>query len=210
MAEIIVVKHPLIEDKLTIMRNKNTDCATFRMLANEISELLGYEATRNLATYEQEIETPLNIKAKFNMVKSKDIALVSILRAGTGMLDGMLKLIPSAHIGHMGLYRDPKNYSVVEYYFKMPQDMESKDVIIVDPILATGNSAVACVSRIKETNPKSIIFICIVAAPEGLAYFQENHPDVVLYTAAVDQGLNARNYIVPGLGDAGDRMFGTV
>ena len=210
MKQIIVIEHPLIQDKLTIMRNKNTDCATFRLLTNEISELLGYEATRDMPTYQQEIETPSNFKATFPMVKSKDMAIVSILRAGTGMLDGMLKLMPSAHVGHMGLYRDPKSYSVVEYYFKMPQEMESKHVLIIDPMIATGNSSVAAVTRIKETNPKSIVFICIVAAPEGIAYFQESHPDVRLYTAAIDQGLDARNYIVPGLGDAGDRMFGTV
>jgi uracil phosphoribosyltransferase len=209
MAEIVVVNHPLIQDKLTLMRSRNTDFATFRALCNEISTLIAYEATKDLPTYNQEIETPLDIKASFPMIKSQDIALVSILRAGTGMLDGVLKLIPSAYVGHMGLYRDPKNYSVIEYYFKMPQDIESKTVFILDPIIATGNSAVAAVARIKEISPQSITFLSILAAPEGLEYFKANHPDVTLYVAAIDQGLNARNYIVPGLGDAGDRMFGT-
>lgn len=210
MADVIIISHPLLQDKLTIMRNKNTDSGMFRMLLSEVSELLGYEATRNLPTYLQEVETPLNIKAKFPMVKSKDVAFVSILRAGTGMLDGMLKLIPSAQVGHIGLYRDPKVFSVIEYYFKMPLNMETKQVIVVDPILATGHSATAAVSRIKELNPKSITFISLVAAPEGVAYFHTHHPEVTLYTAAVDEKLDARNFIVPGLGDAGDRMFGTV
>jgi uracil phosphoribosyltransferase len=209
MAEVIVIKHPLVQDKLTLMRDKNTDSGMFRILLSEITELLGYEVTRNLPTYDQEVETPLGIKTICKAVKSKNIALVSVLRAGTGMLDGMLKLIPTAPVGHIGLYRDPKNYSVIEYYFKLPLNLDSKQVIVLDPMLATGHSAVAAVERIKEFNPKSIVFIAVVAAPEGVAYFQEHHPDIELYTAAVDEKLNAKNYIVPGMGDAGDRMFGT-
>lgn len=207
--QVNVVTHPLVQDKLTIMRNKNTNSGTFRLLLNEISELLCYEATRNLSTYMQEIETPLHIKHEFPMVKSTDLAFVSILRAGTGMLDGVLKLIPTAKVGHIGLYRDPKNFSVVEYYFKMPADLDTKIIYIVDPMLATGHSAVAAVTRLKESNPKGIVFICLLAAPEGLAYFQDVHPDVPIYAAAIDEGLNNKNYIVPGMGDAGDRMFGT-
>lgn len=209
MNDVVVINHPLVQDKLTIMRNRHTDSGVFRMLLSEVSQLLCYEATRDLATELEEVETPLNIKASFPMVKSKDIAFISILRAGTGMLDGVLKLIPTAPVGHIGLYRDPKNYSIIEYYFKVPSDMESKQVIIVDPILATGHSAVAAVGRIKEFNPKKLLLICLVAAPEGLEYFKQNHNDVTIYTAAVDQKLDARNYIVPGLGDAGDRMYGT-
>lgn len=209
MNEIVIVNHPLVQDKLTLMRDKNTDSGLFRMLMSEISELLCYEATRDLKTYMESVETPLDMNAKFPMIKSKDISFISILRAGTGMLDGVLKLIPNAPVGHIGLYRDPKNYSIIEYYFKVPNDIENKQVIIVDPIVATGSSAIVAVERIKEYNPKSIIFICLVAAPEGVKDFHQQHPDVTIYTAAVDQKLDARNYIVPGLGDAGDRMFGT-
>lgn len=207
--QVNVVNHPLVQDKLTIMRNRDTNSGIFRLLLNEISELLCYEATRNLPTYLEEIETPLNIKHKFPMVKSTDLAFVSVLRAGTGMLDGVLKLIPTAKVGHIGLYRDPKNYSVVEYYFKMPNDLETKTVFIVDPMLATGHSAAAAVARIKESKPRAIVFICLLASPEGLAFFEDIHPDVQVYTAAIDEGLNSKNYIVPGMGDAGDRMFGT-
>ena len=210
MEQVTVITHPLIQDKLTIMRNKNTDSGMFRMLLSEVSELLAYEATRNLATYTQEVITPLDVAANCQVIKSKDIALVSILRAGTGMLDGVLKLMPSAKGGHIGLYRDPKNYSIIEYYFKMPLNLDCKQVFLLDPIMATGHSAVAAIDRLKESSPGSLVFICLVAAPEGIKYFTENHPDVRLYTAAIDTGLDARNYIVPGLGDAGDRMFGTI
>jgi len=209
MSEPIIVQHPLIQDKLTHMRDKNTDSGMFRTLANEISELLGYEATRNLQTYEQEIQSASGTTVKFPMVKSKGIAIVSILRAGNGMLDGMLRLIPSAQVGHIGLYRDPKSFTVIEYYFKVPENMQQKDVFVIDPMIATGHSACAAVNRIKETMPKSITFICLVASPEGVAYLQSNHSDITIFTAAVDNGLDTRNYIVPGLGDAGDRMFGT-
>lgn len=210
MAEAIVINHPLIQDKFTIMRDKNTDSGTFRRLLSEVSELLFYEATRNWPTFEREVETPLNIKVKCQAIKSKELVCVSILRAGNGMLDGVLKLSPSALVGHIGLYRDPKNFSVIEYYFKMPLDMENKHVIIVDPMIATGNSAVAAVSRLKETNPKSITFISVLASADGVEYFKSNYPEVQLYLAKIDSGLDARNYIVPGLGDAGDRMFGTL
>lgn len=209
MAEPIVIQHPLIQDKFSHMRDKHTDSATFRRLLSEISELICYEATRDLKTFDKELETPMSVKLKCPTIKSKSIVFVSIMRAGNGMLDGVLKLIPSAQVGHIGLYRDPKSFSVIEYYFKMPLNMEDKHVIIVDPMIATGNSAVAAVARIKETKPKSIIFISLVASPEGMDYFQSVHPDIKIYTAKIDSGLDARNYIIPGLGDAGDRMFGT-
>ncbi len=209
MSEINIINHPLVQDKLTLMRNKNTDSGMFRTLLSEISLLLGYEATRNWPTYEHEIETALNIKASFPMIRSGELVFVSVLRAGNGMLDGLLKLIPSAHVGHLGLYRDPKAQTIIEYYFKLPPQMSDKHVMILDPLIATGNSAVAAVNRVKEYNPKSITFISVVAAPEGISYFQDEHPEVKLYTAAVDIELDSRNYIVPGVGDAGDRMFGT-
>lgn len=209
MAEVIQIKHPLIQDKLALMRDKNTDSAMFRMLLTEVSTLLGYEATRNLTTFMQEIQTPLDIKTSCPRIKSKDIALVAILRAGNGMLDGMLQLMPSAKVGHIGLYRDPKIFSIIEYYFKMPQNISSKHVFVLDPILATGYSATVAVNRIKELSAQQITFISVLASPEGVEYFHENHPDVTLYTAAIDEKLNAKNYVVPGIGDAGDRMFGT-
>jgi uracil phosphoribosyltransferase len=209
MKNVVIVQHPLVQDKLTIMRNKNTDSGVFRMLMNEISLLLCFEATRDLATTLEEIETPFHFHGKFPMIKSKDLAFISVLRAGTGMLDGALTLIPTAPVGHIGLYRDPKNYSIIEYYFKVPQDLDAKQVIVVDPIIATGHSAVAAVSRIKECGAKNITILAIVAAPEGLKYFTAVHPDVKIFTAAVDEKLDANNYLVPGLGDAGDRLFGT-
>lgn len=209
MQNVQIISHPLVLDKLTIMRSKHTDSSNFRMLMAELAQLLCYEATRDLSVFLETLETPMGITAEFPMVQSKQMAFVAVLRAGMGMLDGALRLVPSAHVGHIGLYRDPKIFSVIEYYFKLPADIEDKHVFVLDPIIATGHSAAAAVTRIKELNPHKISFITLVAAPEGLEYFASLHPEVTIYTAAVDQKLNARNYIVPGLGDAGDRLFGT-
>ncbi len=205
---VSVITHPLVQHKLTIMRKKETSSAKFRRLAGEIAMLLAYEVTRDLPTTLEEIETPL---AKMNapVLKGREICLISILRAGNGILDGMLRLIPSAHIGHIGLYRDPKTHVAIEYYFKLPKGISERDCIIVDPMLATGHSAVAALDRVKEKNPKSLKFVCLLAAPEGIAFVHEHHPDVPIFTAAVDEKLNEKKYIIPGLGDAGDRMFGT-
>ena len=206
---VFVIKHPLVQHKLTIMRKKETSTSKFRRLAGEIAMLLAYEVTRDMPMTWADIETPI-AKMKAPILKGQEIVLVSILRAGNGILDGMLRLIPSAHIGHIGLYREPKTQVAVEYYFKMPPNMPERDVIIVDPMLATGHSAVAAIDRVKEQKPKSIKYVCLLAAPEGVSFVQEHHPDVPIYTAAIDQGLNEKAYIVPGLGDAGDRMFGTL
>ncbi|MEN9834007.1 MAG: hypothetical protein RL011_200 [Pseudomonadota bacterium] len=206
---VFVIKHPLVQHKLTIMRKKETSTSKFRRLAGEIAMLLAYEVTRDMPMTWADIETPI-AKMKAPVLKGQEIVLVSILRAGNGILDGMLRLIPSAHIGHIGLYREPKTQVAVEYYFKMPPNMPERDVIIVDPMLATGHSAVAAIDRVKEQKPKSIKYVCLLAAPEGVSFVQEHHPDVPIYTAAIDQGLNEKAYIVPGLGDAGDRMFGTL
>ena len=206
---VFVVKHPLVQHKLTIMRKKETSTAKFRRLAGEIAMLLAYEVTRDMPMTSADIETPL-AKMKAPVLKGQEIVLVSILRAGNGILDGMLRLIPSAHVGHIGLYREPKTQVAVEYYFKMPPNMPERDVIIVDPMLATGHSAVAAIDRVKEQKPKSIKYVCLLAAPEGVEFVHEHHPDVPIYTASIDQGLNEKAYIIPGLGDAGDRMFGTL
>ena len=208
MANLNVINHPLVQHKLTIMRKKETSTNGFRRLLNELSMLMAYEATRDMATQEVDIETPLE-PMKGRMIDGKKLVLVSILRAGTGILDGMLSVVPGARVGHIGLYRDPKTLQPVEYYFKMPQDMQERDVIVVDPMLATGNSAIAAISRVKGLRPKSIKFVCIVACPEGIAALHGAHPDVPIFTAAVDRQLNDHAYILPGLGDAGDRMFGT-
>ncbi len=207
--KVTVVSHPLVQHKLTIMRKKETSISKFRRLASEIAMLLAYEVTRDIPTVLEEIETPL-AKASFPVLKGREVALISILRAGNGILDGMLKLIPAAHVGHIGLYRDPKTHVAVEYYFKLPPKMSERDAIVVDPMLATGHSAVAAIDRLKEYKPKSIKFVCLLAAPEGIEFVHEHHPDVPIFTAAVDQGLNEKAYIVPGLGDAGDRMYGTL
>lgn len=206
--ELQIIEHPLIQHKLTIMRKKDTSTAKFRNLLREISALLAYEITRDLPMGQVEIETPL-AKMTAPQIKGKKLVLVSILRAGNGLLDGMLELIPSARVGHIGLYRDPKTLVAVEYYFKLPDHVENRDIIVVDPMLATGHSAIAAVHRLKEVNPQSIRFVCLLAAPEGIAAFHEEHPDVPIYTAAVDQCLNEKGYIIPGLGDAGDRIYGT-
>jgi uracil phosphoribosyltransferase len=208
MPSVTVIDHPLVQHKLTLMRNKETSTRAFRNLAAEVSMLLAYEVTRDLPVVYEEIETPL---AKFRAprLEGKKVALISILRAGNGLLDGMLQILPSARVGHVGLYRDPETLGAVEYYVKLPKELHERDTIVVDPMLATGNSAVAAVERIKHAKPKSLKFVCLLAAPEGIAHFHEVHPDVPLFTAAIDDHLNDHGYIVPGLGDAGDRLFGT-
>lgn len=205
---VSVIKHPLIQHKLTLMRQKQSSCATFRTLLNEISMLMAYELTRDLETELLAIETPITTMHS-PVIKGKKLVIVSILRAGNGLLNGILELIPNARVGHIGLYRDPKTLSPVEYYCKLPEQTEDRDVILVDPMLATGNSAIAAVNEIKARNPKSIKFLCLLAAPEGLAKFHDTHPDVAVYTASIDDRLNEHGYIVPGLGDAGDRLYGT-
>ena len=208
MSNVHLVDHPLVQHKLTLMRRKEASTNSFRRLLNEISMLMAYEVTRDMAMQDIEIETPLEtMHAK--VIDGKKVVLVSILRAGTGILDGMLSVIPGARVGHIGLYRDPKTLTAVEYYFKMPGGMEERDAIVVDPMLATGNSAVAAVERLKELNPKSIKFVCLLTCPEGIRNMQAAHPDVPIYTAAIDRELNSHGYILPGLGDAGDRIFGT-
>ncbi|QSI30855.1 uracil phosphoribosyltransferase [Variovorax sp. RKNM96] len=208
MSNVHLVDHPLVQHKLTLMRRKDASTNSFRRLLNEISMLMAYEVTRDMPMQDIEVETPLEtMQAK--VIDGKKLVLVSILRAGTGILDGMLTVVPGARVGHIGLYRDPKTLTAVEYYFKMPGEMENRDVIVVDPMLATGNSAVAAVERLKELNPKSIKFVCLLTCPEGVKTFQSAHPDVPIYTAAIDRELNSHGYILPGLGDAGDRIFGT-
>ena len=203
-----VVDHPLVQHKLTLMRKKDASTNSFRTLLNELAMLMAYEVTRDMPMQEVEIETPLETM-KARVIDGKKLVLVSILRAGTGILDGMLTVVPGARVGHIGLYRDPKTLQAVEYYFKMPKDMQERDVIVVDPMLATGNSAVAAIERVKATKPKSIKFVCLLTCPEGIATLRQAHPDVTIYTAAVDRQLNDHGYILPGLGDAGDRIFGT-
>ncbi len=205
---VTVVDHPLVQHKLALMRRKHTRTAEFRLLLREISLLLGYEVTRDLPLTTIEIETPIT-KTTAPQIEGKKLVLVSILRAGNGLLEGMLDLIPSARVGHIGLYRDPETLVAVEYYFKVPRELSDRLVIVVDPMLATGNSAVAAVDRIKEEGATNIKFVCLLAAPEGIGAFGEAHPDVHVYTAAIDDHLNEHGYIVPGLGDAGDRLYGT-
>ncbi|MFT4242828.1 MAG: uracil phosphoribosyltransferase [Acidovorax sp.] len=207
-SNVYLVDHPLVQHKLTLMRRKDASTNSFRRLLNELAMLMAYEVTRDMPMQEIDIETPLE-PMKGKVIDGKKLVLVSILRAGNGFLDGMLTVIPGARVGHIGLYRDPKTLTAVEYYFKMPSEMHERDVVVVDPMLATGNSAVAAVERLKELNPKSIKFVCLLAAPEGIASFQQAHPDVPIYTAAIDRELNDHGYILPGLGDAGDRIFGT-
>lgn len=203
-----VIDHPLVQHKLSLMRNKESSTNTFRRLLNELSMLMAYEVTRDVPMQEIEMETPLE-KTRVKVIDGKKLVFVSILRAGTGILDGMLSVVPGARVGHIGLYRDPKTLMAVEYYFKMPQHMEERDIIVVDPMLATGNSAIAAVERLKELNPRSIKFVCLLTCPEGVAALRKAHPDVPIYTAAIDRQLDEHGYILPGLGDAGDRMFGT-
>ncbi|MEU0498878.1 uracil phosphoribosyltransferase [Mycobacterium sp. NPDC006124] len=203
-----LVDHPLVQHKLTLLRRKEASTKTFRQLVNEIAALVAYEVLRDIPLHDVEIETPLETMTG-RVIDGKKLVFVSILRAGTGILDGMLSVVPGARVGHIGLYRDPKTLVAVEYYFKMPGDLEERDVVVVDPMLATGNSAIAAVDRLKECGPKSIKFVCLLTCPEGVAAMQQAHPDVPVYTAAVDRQLDEHGYILPGLGDAGDRIFGT-
>ena len=205
---VTVVEHPLVQHKLTLMRRKDTSTASFRALLSEISMLLAYEATRDMKLGSAEVETPLTTIHAPDL-EGKKVVLIAILRAGQGILDGMLQLIPSARVGHIGLYRDPKTLVAVEYYYKVPGNLSDRDVIVCDPMLATGNSAVAAVERVKKSKPGSLKLVCLLACPEGIRRFHEAHPDVPVVTAAVDERLDEHGYIIPGLGDAGDRLFGT-
>ena len=208
MTEVHVVDHPLVQYKLTLMRRKDASTKSFRQLLHEVSMLMAYEVLRDIPMHDVEVETPLEV-TRGKAIDGKKLVFVSILRAGSGILDGMLAVVPGARVGHIGLYRDPKTLIAVEYYFKLPTDLDERDVVVVDPMLATGHSAVAAVERLKESGPKSIKFVCLLACPEGIAALHAEHPDVPIYTAAVDRGLDEHGYIVPGMGDAGDRMFGT-
>ena len=208
MSNITITNHPLIQHKLSILRDKNTASKEFRALISEIAMLMCYEATRDLELKEVDVETPI-ATAHVKKLSGKKLAIIPILRAGLGMVDGMTALIPSARVGHIGLYRDPDTLQPVEYYCKLPHDIEERDVIVVDPMCATGGSAIDAITMIKKRGPKNIKFVCTIAAPEGLKALQAAHPDVDIYCAAQDDCLNEHGYIVPGLGDAGDRIFGT-
>ncbi|MGI9401203.1 MAG: uracil phosphoribosyltransferase [Rhizobiaceae bacterium] len=207
-SNVTVIDHPLVQHKLTIMRDKETSTASFRRLLREISLLLCYEVTRDLKLTTQEIETPLETM-QAPVLAGKKLVFASILRAGNGLLEGMLDLVPSARVAHVGLYRDHKTLEAIEYYFKAPDDMSNRLVIVVDPMLATANSATAAIEKLKERGATNLRFLCLLAAPEGIEAFTKGHPDVPVYTAAIDSHLNEKGYIVPGLGDAGDRMYGT-
>lgn len=206
--QVTIIDHPLVQHKLTIMRKKETSVNKFRSLLQEISLLLAYEVTREIPLTFETIETPV-ARMKAPVIKGKKLAIISILRAGNGIVDGMLKLLPSARVGHIGIYRDPDSLQAVEYYFKVPQDIDQRDVIVVDPMLATANSAIAAIRRLKKTSPRNLKFVCLLAAPEGIDKFSKAHPDVPIFCAAVDERLNEHGYIIPGLGDAGDRLYGT-
>ena len=208
MGKVYVFDHPLIQHKTALMRKTDTSVKEFRELAKEVATLMGFEATRNLELEEVEIETPM-CKAKMKMLKGEDIAIVPILRAGLGFVDGMLALVPNAKVGHIGLYRDPQTHEPVEYYCMLPVDIEKRKIFVVDPMLATGGSAVAAIDFIKQRGGKDIVFMCLIAAPEGIEALQTAHPDVDIYIAAKDEKLNENAYILPGLGDAGDRLYGT-
>ncbi|MBR1988845.1 MAG: uracil phosphoribosyltransferase [Firmicutes bacterium] len=208
MGKVYVFDHPLIQHKVSLMRSTDTNVKEFRELAKEVATLMGFEATRNLPLKEVEIETPM-CKAKVNMLEGEDIAIVPILRAGLGFVDGMLALVPNAKVGHVGLYRDPETHEPVEYYCKLPVDIEKRKIFVVDPMLATGGSAVAAIDFIKQRGGKDIVFMCLIAAPEGLKVLEEAHPDIDIYIASLDERLNENAYILPGLGDAGDRLYGT-
>ncbi len=207
-SNVTIFDHPLIQHKLSVLRNKETSSKDFRELVSEIATLMGYEATRDLPLEDVKIETPI-CKMTAKHICGKKLAIVPILRAGLGMVEGILSLVPSARIGHIGLYRDEETLTPVEYYCKLPKDISERDVFVVDPMLATGGSGIDAVSQIKLRNPRSIKFMCIIAAPEGIEAFSKAHPDVHVYCAALDEKLNEKGYIVPGLGDAGDRIFGT-
>lgn len=207
-SNLTVVEHPLVQHKLTLMRDKDTPSAIFRQLLREISLLLGYEVLRDLPLAMKTIETPL-AAMEAPILKGKKVVFVSILRAGNGLLDGLIDLVPSARIGHIGLYRDPETLQPVEYYYKVPTDIAERRVVLVDPMLATGNSVTAAIKRLKAEGVRDIKLVTLLAAPEGIKHLTHDHPDVQVFTAAVDSHLNSHGYIVPGLGDAGDRMFGT-
>jgi uracil phosphoribosyltransferase len=206
--QVVEIRHPLVQHKLGLMRKRDTSTSEFRSLLAEISMLLAYEVTHDLPTHEVAAETPV-ASTTIRLLDGKKIVLVSILRAGNGLLDGMLRILPSARVGHVVLFRDPETLQAVEYYFKVPHEMTERDVVVLDPMLATGNSAIAAVRRLRATRPRSIRFVCLLTCPEGLAAFHRVHPDVPVFTAAIDSHLNEHGYIVPGLGDAGDRLFGT-
>ncbi len=208
MSKVCVFDHPLIQHKLSILREKSTSVKEFREIVSEIAMLMCYEATRDLPLEEVEIETPVAV-AKVNRIAGKKLAIVPILRAGLGMVDGMVSMMPNVKVGHIGLFRDPETLEPVKYYYKMPPDIEERDIIVVDPMLATGGSASAAIQFLKEDGVKHIKLMCIIGAPEGVKRMQEDHPDVDIYVAALDEKLNDHGYIVPGLGDAGDRIFGT-
>ena len=208
MGKIYVFDHPLIQHKVALMRMQETNVKDFRQLAKEIAILMGFEATRDLELEQVEIETPM-CKTKVNMLKGEDIAIVPILRAGLGFVEGMLELVPNAKVGHVGLYRDPDSHEPVEYYCKLPADIEKRRIFVLDPMLATGGSASAAIEFIKKRGGKDITFMCLIAAPEGIKVLQDAHPDVDIYIAAKDERLNEKAYILPGLGDAGDRLYGT-
>jgi len=208
MSKVYVFDHPLIQHKTALLRSVETGTKEFRALATEIATLMTFEATRNLELKDVVVQTPV-AEAKVKMLKGEDIAIVPILRAGLGMVDGMLSLVPNARVGHVGLYRDPDTHMPVEYYCKLPSDIDKREVFVVDPMLATGGSAVAAIDFIKARGGKKIIFLCLIAAPEGIEVLQNAHPDVDIFVAAKDSHLNENKYIVPGLGDAGDRLYGT-
>ncbi|MBP6842015.1 MAG: uracil phosphoribosyltransferase, partial [Kofleriaceae bacterium] len=202
--QVNVIGHPLVQHKLTLMRNKETSTSTFRNLLREISMLLAYEVCRDMPTTLTPIETPVG-PTSAPILDGKKIVVISILRAGNGILDGMLQILPSARVGHIGLYRDPKTLQAVEYFFKVPSELQDRDCIVVDPMLATGHSAIAAVTKLKAVGPRSIKFVCLLTCPEGVAAFHAVHPDIQIFTASIDERLNDKGYIVPGLGDAGDR-----
>ena len=208
MPEVHHIDHPLIQHKMTLMREKDCHTALFRRLVHEVSMLLAYEVTRDLPLRSQTIETPLETM-EGHAIEGRKLVLVSILRAGLGLLDGMLEVVPSARVGHVGLYRDHETLEAIEYYFNLPDNMAERDLLALDPMLATGNSSIAAVERIRAVGPRSMKFVCLVAAPEGIEKFHSVHPDVPIYAAAIDRQLNEKGYILPGLGDAGDRLYGT-
>ncbi|KOO49716.1 uracil phosphoribosyltransferase [Viridibacillus sp. FSL E2-0187] len=208
MGKVYVFDHPLIQHKLTYIRDKNTGTKEFRELVDEVATLMAFEITRDLPLEEIEIDTPVTT-AKTKVLSGKKMAIVPILRAGIGMVDGVLKLIPAAKVGHIGLYRDPQTLKPIEYYAKLPADVEERDFIIVDPMLATGGSAIEAINSLKKRGAKSIKFMCLIAAPEGVQAIHDEHPEIDIYIAALDEKLNDHGYIIPGLGDAGDRLFGT-
>ncbi|RNB61630.1 uracil phosphoribosyltransferase [Brevibacillus gelatini] len=208
MSRVYVFDHPLIQHKLTFIRDKNTGTKEFRELVDEVATLMGYEITRDMPLEETTIETPV-ATCKSNVIAGKKVGLVPILRAGLGMVDGLLKLIPAAKVGHVGLYRDPETLQPVEYYVKLPSDVAERELIVIDPMLATGGSAVAAIAALKKRGARNLKLMCLIAAPEGIKMVQDEHPDVDIYVAAIDEYLNDHGYIVPGLGDAGDRLYGT-